>query len=153
MHARVTFRQGPSVGGVNLVYCDDFDQIRGFPRLPSAHSVHRAKALRSPMELAIAHRTTKSFSESGDVVDLQLKKTTAFLELQVAVRRGVEHQAMLFQPDAQQVRAARLPLRLHWTRVQLGYVSTALAHDPTSPCSMLVMYHGCSPCAFQSPRA
>ena len=95
----------------------------------------------------------KSFSESDDVVDLQLKKTTAFLELQVDVRRGVEHQAMLLQPDAQQVRAARLPLRLHWTRVQLGYVSTALAHDPTSPCSMLVMIHGCSPCAFQSPRA
>ena len=110
-------------------------------------------ALRSWIKDRIAHPTTKSFSESDDVVDLQLKKTTAFLELQVAVRRGVEHQAMLLQPDAQQVRAARLPLRLHWTRVQLGYVSTALAHDPTSPCSMLVMYHGCSPCAFQSPRA
>ena len=70
------------------------------------------------MELAIAHRTTKSFSESDDVVDLQLKKTTAFLELQVDVRRGVEWQAMLLQPDAQQVRAARQPLRLRltWTR-------------------------------------
>ena len=42
------------------------------------------------MKLAIAHRTTKSFSESDYVVDLQLKKTTAFLELQVDVRRGVE---------------------------------------------------------------
>jgi hypothetical protein len=42
------------------------------------------------MELAIAHPTTKSFSESDDVVDLQLKKTTAFLELQVDVRRAVE---------------------------------------------------------------
>jgi hypothetical protein len=71
--------QGPNLGGVNLVYCDDFDQIRCFPRLPSAHSVHRAKALRSGLELAIAQATTKSFSASDDVVDLQLKKTTHFL--------------------------------------------------------------------------
>jgi len=42
------------------------------------------------MELAIPHRTTKSFSESDDVVDLQLMKTTAFHELQVDVRRAVE---------------------------------------------------------------
>ena len=83
-------RQGPDLGGVNLVYYYDFDQIRCFARLPSAPSVGRAKALRSSMELAIAHRTTKSFSESDDVVDLQLKKTTTFLELQVDVRLGVE---------------------------------------------------------------
>ena len=75
---------------MNLVYYYDFDQIRCFARLPSAPSVGRAKALRSSMELAIAHRTTKSFSESDDVVDLQLKKTTTFLELQVDVRLGVE---------------------------------------------------------------
>jgi hypothetical protein len=67
---------------VNLVYCDVFDQIRSFPRLPSAPSVGRAKALRNSIKLAIAHRTTKSFSEwhspnrSDDVVDLQLKKAT-----------------------------------------------------------------------------
>ena len=60
------------------------------------------------MELAIPHPTTKSFFASDDVVDLQLKKTNAFLELQVDVRSGVEWQAMLLQPDAQQVRAARL---------------------------------------------
>ena len=47
------------------------------------------------MELAIPHRTTKSFSESDDVVDLQLKKTTAFLELQVDVRRAVERRPAL----------------------------------------------------------
>jgi hypothetical protein len=35
------------------------------------------------MVLAIAHRTTKSFLESEVVVDLQLKKTAAFLELQL----------------------------------------------------------------------
>ena len=86
----MTARQGPDIGGVNLVYYYDFDQIRCFARLPSAPSVGRAKALRSSMELAIAHRTTKSFSESDDVVDLQLKKTTTFLELQVDVRLGVE---------------------------------------------------------------
>ena len=57
------------------------------------------------MELAIPHPTTKSFFASDDVVDLQLKKTTACLELKVDVRSGVERQAMLLQPDAQQVRA------------------------------------------------
>ena len=82
--------QGPDLGGVNLTFCDDFRQIRCFARLPSAPSVGRAKALRSGLELAIAQATTKSFSESDDVVDLQLKKTTTFLELQVDVRLGVE---------------------------------------------------------------
>ena len=142
--------QGPSVGGVNLTFCDYFRQIRRFPRLPSAHSVHRAKALRSGLELAIARATTKSFFTSDDVVDFQLKKTKAFLELQVDLRSGVERQTMLLQPDAQQVRAARLPLRLRWTRVHFCYPSTPLAHAPTSPCSTLVMFHGCSPCAFKA---
>ena len=41
------------------------------------------------MEFVIAHRTTKSFFESNDVVDLQLKKTAAFLEFQVDVRCSV----------------------------------------------------------------
>ena len=105
------------------------------------------------MELAIPHPTTKSFFKSNVVVDLQLKKTTAFLELQVDVRSGVERQAMLLQPDAQQARAARLPLRLRWTRVHSGYPSTPLAHAPTSPYSTLVMFHGQLAVRFQSPRA
>ena len=105
------------------------------------------------MRNPIAHRTTKSFSESHDVVDLQLKKTTAFLELQVDVRSGVERQTMLVQPDAQQVRAARLPLRLLWTQVHFSYPSTPLAHAPTSPCSTLVMIHGQLAVRFQGPRA
>ena len=111
------------------------------------------KTLRSPMELAIPHRTTKSFFASDDVVDLQLKKTKAFLELHVDVRRGVEWQAMLLQPDAQQVRAARLPLRLRWSREQFGDLSTPLAHAPTSPCSTLIMFHGQLAVRFQSLRA
>jgi hypothetical protein len=90
MQAPHIHRQGPDLGGVNLGICHDFSQIRCFPRLPSAPSVGRAKALRSTLGLAIAQGTTKSFSESDDVVDLQLKKTTTFLELQVDVRRGVE---------------------------------------------------------------
>ena len=105
------------------------------------------------MELAIPHRTTKSFFKSDDVVDLQLKNHRAFLELQVDVRRGVERQAMLLQPDAQQVRAARLPLRLLWTQVHFSYPSTPLAHAPTSPCSTLVMIHGQLAVRFQGPRA
>ena len=136
-----------------MVYGLWFDQIRGFPRLPSAHSVHRAKALRSTLGIAIAQGTTKSFFKSDDVVDLQLKKTTAFLELEVDIRSGVERQTMLVQPDAQQVRAARLPLRLRWTRVHFSYPSTPLAHALTSPCSTLVMFDGQLAVRFQSPRA
>ena len=79
------------LGGPNLVHSDYFNQIRRFARLPTARSVHRAKALRSPMVLAIAHRTTKSFLESEVVVDLQLKKTEAFLELQLDAQRRVKH--------------------------------------------------------------
>ena len=99
------------------------------------------------MELAIPHRTTKSFFASDDVVDLQLKKTTAFLELQVDVRRGVEHHAMLLQPDAQQVRAARLPHRLRLTRARFGRTLTPLPHAPTAPCLKQAMDHGCLPYA------
>ena len=46
------------------------------------------------MEIAIAHRTTKSFSASDDVVDLQLKKSEAFLELQVGA--GAALSMMMF---------------------------------------------------------
>ena len=133
--------QGPDLGGVNLVYYYDFDQIRCFARLPSAPSVGRAKALRSWMELAIPHPTTKSFFASDDVVDLQLKKTTAFLELQVDVRRGVEWQAILLQPDAQQVRAlrdCRCGRALRWTRV---HFALWLSFPASRACSHLPMQH------------
>merc|ERR1711965_362107 len=142
---RTRYGRGPALGGQNLVYSDDFYQIRSFPRVPSAHSVHRAKALRSPMQLAIPHRTTKSFFAYDDVVDLQLKKTKAFLELQVDIRRRRGKQAMLFQPDAQQVRAARLLHRVRWLRVRLHHPPTPLSHGPISPCITLAMVHGCSP--------
>ena len=141
---------GPALGGQNLTLYDDFRQIHGFPRLPSAHSVRRAKALRSTLGLAIAQGTTKSFSESDDVVDLQLKKTKAFLELQVDIRRRRGKQAMLFQPDAQQVRAARLLHRVRWLRVRFDHPPTPLNHGPISPCITLAMVHGCSPCACKA---
>ena len=79
------------MGQISFVHSDDSNEIGRFARLPTARSVHRAKALRSPMVLAIAHRTTKSFLESEVVVDLQLKKTEAFLELQLDAQRRVKH--------------------------------------------------------------
>ena len=82
-------RQGPRLGGVNLGIYVVYSQIESFSRLPSARSVHLKKALRSPVELVIAHRTTKSFFKSNDVVDLQRKKTAAFLQFQVDVRCSV----------------------------------------------------------------
>jgi hypothetical protein len=103
---------------VNLRKSYDFSQIPRFPRLPSAPSVGHAKALRSWMELAIAHPTTRrafpenrncEFDDKIDVVDLQLKKTTTFLELQVDVRLGVERRPCCSSLRyAQQVRAERL---------------------------------------------
>jgi hypothetical protein len=102
------------------------------------------------MQLAIPHRTTKSFFAYDDVVDLQLKKTKAFLELQVDIRRRRGKQAMLFQPDAQQVRAARLLHRVRWLRVRFDHPPTPLNHGPISPCITLAMVHGCSPCACKA---
>ena len=47
------------------------------------------------MELAIPHPTTKSFFESEVAVDLQLKKTAAFLELQLDAQRRVKRMSDL----------------------------------------------------------
>ena len=74
----IDIRRGPALGGLDLVFCDDLSQITSFPRLPTARSVQRAKARRSSMEFAIAHRTTKSFFRSDVVIDLQLKKSCSF---------------------------------------------------------------------------
>ena len=57
---------------------------------------------------------------------------------------------MLFQPDAQQVRAARLPHRVRWIRVRFDHPPTPLKHGSTSPCITLAMVHGCSPCAVKA---
>ena len=91
-----------------------------------------------------------SFSESDDVVDLQLKKTTAFLELQVDIRRGVERRPCCSSLNAQQVRAARLLHRLRLTRARFGCTLTPLPHAPPPPYLKQAMDHGCLPCAVQS---
>ena len=57
---------------------------------------------------------------------------------------------MLFQPDAQQVRAARLLHRVRWIRVRFDHPPTPLNHGPISPCITLAMVHGCSQCAFKA---
>ena len=144
------YGQGPDLGGVNLVYCNDFDQIRGFPRLPSAHSVHRSKALRSGLELANAQATTKSVFASDDVVDLQLKKTTAVLELQVDVRRGVE-----WQPCYSSLMLNRCALRdcrcgcdgLGYTSAILPRLSRVL---PPPHAARWSCFMDSSPCAFKA---
>ena len=61
---RTRHPQGRGLGGPDLVYCYEFNEIPRFARLPTARSVHRAKALRSTLQLAIARGTTKSFFES-----------------------------------------------------------------------------------------
>ena len=83
-------RQGPDLGGVNLVYYYDFDQIRCLTRTgaDALGSVHCQPT--GSMRGRIAHRTSWLASSGPCVVDLQLKKTTTFLELQVDVRLGVE---------------------------------------------------------------
>ena len=83
------------MAGPDLVYWYNFDEIPRFARLPTARSIHRAKALRSGLELAIAQATTKSFFESEVAVDLQLKKTAAFLELQLDAQRRMKRMSDL----------------------------------------------------------
>ena len=54
-----------------------FVRDRGFVRLPTAQSVHAVKTLRSWMELARLHPTTKADSEMHDVVHFEVKKSAA----------------------------------------------------------------------------
>ena len=54
-------RRGPALGGVCLGGIrTDFSQTRGCAGLPTRRSVHVVKALRSSIELAIAHRTASA---------------------------------------------------------------------------------------------
>ena len=53
------------------------DATRVVPRLPTTQSVHAVKTLRSSMELAIAHRTTKPDLQKRDVVHLETKNSAA----------------------------------------------------------------------------
>ena len=55
----------------------DLCQTRAVARLPTRQSVHDVKALRSSMELAMAHRTTKPESKKHDVVHFEVKKSAA----------------------------------------------------------------------------
>ena len=77
---RSTLRRGPALGGACLtikLLCTDLCQTHGFVGLPTRSSVHAAKALRSPMELAMAHRTTKPDSQKRDVVHFEVKNSAA----------------------------------------------------------------------------
>ena len=70
------------------------------------------------------------------------------LHVDSAPRRGKAD-----QPDAQQVRHARQPFRLRWTRSRFGRLPTPLPRAPTSLCLKLAMAHGCLTCAFPRPLA
>ena len=69
-----TTRRGPALGGACLRKRTDLSQTRSATRLPTRRSVHAEKSLRSNLEIAIAHVTTKSFFKFGDVVDLRVRK-------------------------------------------------------------------------------
>ena len=70
-------RQGPALGGACLRIGIDSSQTLGVPRLPTTQSVHAVKTLRSWMELAIAHPTTKPDLQKRDVVHLETKNSAA----------------------------------------------------------------------------
>ena len=70
-------RRGPDVSGVCLGIGTDSSQTCVVARLPTAQSVHAVKTLRSPMERAVAHRTTKPDSKKHDVVHFEFKKSAA----------------------------------------------------------------------------
>ena len=62
-------------------------------------------------KFCVSDRTTKSFSESNDVADLQLMKTAAFHELQVDVRRAVERWKLERRPACSSLRLNRCAVR------------------------------------------
>ena len=67
--------RGPALGGVCLGKSTDLSETRGRAGLPTRRSVHVVKALRSPIELAIAHRTTSADSADDVVVSVQVQKS------------------------------------------------------------------------------
>ena len=75
-------RLGPDVGGpmrdgLGICDCVIHSQTRCFSRLQSADVPSVLIGLRSPMELAILHRTTKPFSRRLFALELEPKKTAA----------------------------------------------------------------------------
>ena len=67
--------RGPALSGVCLGKTIDFSQTRGRAGLPTRRSVHVVKALRSWIELAIAHPTTSADSADDVVVSVQVQKS------------------------------------------------------------------------------
>ena len=131
---------------MNLRICDDFSQIRCLTRTgaDALGSVHCQPT--GSMRGRIAHRTSWLASSGPCVVKHSLVHKEKFvLHVDSAPRRGKAD-----QPDAQQVRAARQPLRLRLTRARFGRPPTPLPRAPTSPCLKLAMAHGCLTCAFQA---
>ena len=74
---RRTSGRGPALGGVCLGKTIDLSETRGFARLPTRRSVHVVKALRSWIELAMAHPTTSADSEKHVMVSLEAEKSAA----------------------------------------------------------------------------
>ena len=137
---------------MNLVYYYDFDQIRCLTRTgaDALGSVHCQPT--GWMRGRIAHPTSW-LASSGTLAPCVVKyspvhKEQIGLHVDSAPRRGKAD-----QPDAQQVRAARQPLRLRLTRARFGRPPTPLPRAPTSPCLKLAMAHGCLTCAFPSTLA
>ena len=142
-------RQGPDLGGVNLGKCYDFSQIRCFARTgaDALGSVHCQPTGCTRGRIA---RATSWLASSGPcVVKHNIVHNEQFvLHVDSAPRRGKAD-----QPDAQQVRPARQPFRLRWTRSRFGRLPTPLPRAPTSLCLKLAMAHGCLTCAFPSTLA
>ena len=86
--------RGPALGGVCLGKSTDLSETRGRAGLPTRRSVHVVKALRSPIELAIAHPTLKRTSaDSADdvVVSVQVRKSGDSLPFGVPAQSAEDH--------------------------------------------------------------
>ena len=115
---------------LNLRKCDDFSQIRCLTRTgaDALGSVHCQPT--GWMRGRIAHPTSWLASSGPCVVKHSLVHKEQFvLHVDSAPRRGKAD-----QPDAQQVRPARQPFRLRWTRSRFGrlpmYASPTCSHLP-----------------------
>ena len=130
---RFCLRRGPALGGVCLGKPTDSSQTRGRAGLPTRRSVHVMKALRSPIELAIAHRTTSADSTDDVVVSVQVQKSGDILPFGVQAL-AAEDVLEWLQPSGRRPEGCCCSTELSGGRGQVlgvaGYYTRPIMHAP-----------------------
>ena len=115
---------------------DRFFSDSGRAGLPTRRSVHVVKALRSPIELAIAHRTTSADSTDDVVVSVQVQKSGDILPFGVQAL-AAEDVLEWLQPSGRRPEGCCCSTELSGGRGRLpeatGYRHRRTMHVPCMP--------------------